>query len=106
MKDLGFETPISDLVELRVKKAKESGVDGIVCSPLEVSSVREIAGADMVLVTPGVRSSGAATGDQKRVATPAEAIAKGANYLVIGRQVTRAPDPRAACQQILNELKV
>ena len=102
--DLGHSLPLSDLVELRVKKAVESRMDGIVCSPLEVERVRRIAGPQMLLVTPGVRSAGAAKGDQKRVATPAEAIASGADYLVIGRQVTRADDPRAACEKILDEI--
>ena len=103
--DLGYQTPVADLVALRVRKAVESGMDGIVCSPLEVASVRQIGGAGLTLVTPGVRSAGAASGDQKRVATPAEAIANGADYLVIGRQVTRASDPRLACQQILGEIE-
>jgi len=102
--DIGHSLPLSDLVELRVKKAVESRMDGIVCSPLEVERVRRIAGPQMLLVTPGVRSAGAAKGDQKRVATPAEAIASGADYLVIGRQVTRADDPRAACEKILDEI--
>lgn len=102
--DLGFSTPVSELVALRVRKAVESGIDGIVCSALEVAKVREIGGRGLKLVTPGVRSAGAAAGDQKRVATPAEAIQAGADYLVIGRQVTRAADPRAACEQILDEI--
>ena len=102
--DLGHSLPLSDLVELRVKKAVESRMDGIICSPLEVARVRRIAGPEMLLVTPGVRSPGSAKGDQKRVATPAEAIASGADYLVIGRQVTRADDPRAACEKILDEI--
>jgi orotidine-5'-phosphate decarboxylase len=102
--DLGHSLPLSELVELRVKKAVESRMDGIICSPLEVARVRRIAGPEMLLVTPGVRSAGAAKGDQKRVATPAEAIASGADYLVIGRQVTRADDPRAACEKILDEI--
>jgi orotidine-5'-phosphate decarboxylase len=104
LNDLGYPTPISELVELRVKKAAASGIDGIVCSPLEVERVREVGGPNLTLVTPGVRSAGAATGDQKRVATPTEAIADGADYLVIGRQVTRAADPRAACEEILAEI--
>jgi orotidine-5'-phosphate decarboxylase len=103
--DLGYPTPVSDLVELRVRKAVESGVDGIVCSPLEVRRVREVGGPTLKLVTPGVRSAGAAVGDQKRVATPKEAIQNGANYLVIGRQVTRAADPRKACEEILQEVQ-
>ena len=104
--DLGYTTLISDLVELRVKKAVESGIDGIVCSPLEVARVREVGGPNLKLITPGVRSAGSAKGDQKRVATPLEAIQNGADYLVIGRQVTRAEDPRAACEQILSEISV
>lgn len=102
--DLGFMTPVTDLVELRVRKAVESGIDGIVCSPLEVAGVRQIAGPDRKLVVPGVRSAGASTGDQKRVATPADAIRDGADYLVIGRQVTRAADPVAAVRQISEEI--
>ena len=98
--DLGYPCSVSDLVALRVKKARESGMDGIVCSPLEVLSVRLLAGPQMKLVTPGVRSAGVDKGDQKRVATPAEALRDGADYLVIGRQVTRATDPRVACEQI------
>lgn len=102
--DLGYPAPVSDLVALRVRKAVESGIDGIVCSALEVAKVREIGGPGLKLVTPGVRSAGVATGDQKRVATPAEAMQAGADYLVIGRQVTRAADPKAACEQILSEV--
>ena len=106
LRDLGYETPIADLVALRVKKAVESGLDGIVCSPLEVARVRAIGGQGLTLVTPGVRSQGASTGDQKRVATPAEAIRDGANYIVVGRQVTRAKDPKQACEEILSEISV
>lgn len=102
--DLGYATPIADLVDLRVKNARASGINGIVCSPLEVKRVRALAGPDMKLVIPGVRSAGADKGDQKRVATPTEAMQDGADYLVIGRQVTRAADPRHACEQILSEI--
>jgi orotidine-5'-phosphate decarboxylase len=83
----------------------EAGIDGIVCSPLEVARVRSVAGPSAILVTPGVRSMGAAVGDQKRVATPAQAIADGADYLVIGRQVTRAADPRGEMLHILEEIR-
>lgn len=102
--DLGYKTTVAELVELRVRKALESGIDGIVCSPLEVARVRALAGARAKLVIPGVRSAGLDKGDQKRVATPKEALCAGADYLVIGRQVTRAADPRAACESILEEL--
>lgn len=79
-------------------------MDGVVCSPLEAARVRELAGPRMTLVTPGVRSAGASRGDQKRVATPAEAIASGADYVVVGRQVTRSADPRAEMLKILGEI--
>lgn len=102
--DLGYPVPVSDLVALRVRKAVESGMEGIVCSPLEVASVRRIGGPGLKLVTPGVRSAGASQGDQKRVSTPAEAMRNGADFLVIGRQVTRAANPRAAYEAILREL--
>lgn len=104
LKDLGYPCPVADLVDLRVKNAMSCGIPGIVCSPLDVARVRKIAGAEMILVTPGVRSAGASTGDQKRVATPREALQNGANYLVIGRQVTRAASPRAEMEGIREEL--
>lgn len=103
--DLGYPCSVEELVALRVRKAMEAGLDGVVCSPLEVASVRRIAGPRAILVTPGVRSAGAAPGDQKRVATPAEALRSGADYLVVGRQITRAPDPSAAARQILAEIQ-
>ncbi|MBI4875714.1 MAG: orotidine-5'-phosphate decarboxylase [Acidobacteria bacterium] len=103
--DLGYPCAVSDLVALRVRKAVEAGIDGIVCSPLEAASVRALAGPGTILVTPGVRSAGAGKGDQKRVATPAEAIRAGANYLVIGRQVTRAEDPAGEMARILEEIR-
>lgn len=101
---MGFPGTVRELVEKRAKSAAEIGVDGLVCSPLEVAAVRAIAGPDKVLVTPGVRSEGAAKGDQKRVATPRQAIADGADYLVIGRQVTRAADPKAEVERIKEEI--
>jgi orotidine-5'-phosphate decarboxylase len=103
--DLGYPCTVTDLVALRVRKAMESGLDGLVCSPLEVAAVRALAGPKAVLVTPGVRSPGAGQGDQKRVATPAEAVRQGADYLVIGRQVTRAEDPRGEILRILDEIQ-
>jgi len=79
-------------------------VEGIVASPLEAAALRRIIGPDKILVTPGVRSAGVEAADQKRIATPAQAIADGANYLVIGRQITRAPDPAEAAARILLEI--
>lgn len=104
LEDLGFPCEPSTLVDLRVKKAMTAGVDGIVASPLEAARIRRIAGKNAILVTPGVRSAGAARGDQKRVATPAEAIRDGADYVVIGRQITRAADPAGEAERILAEI--
>jgi orotidine-5'-phosphate decarboxylase len=105
LQQMGYPCSVAELVKLRVRNAMEAGVHGIVCSPLEVAKVRALTGPSAVLVTPGVRSPGAATGDQKRVATPAEAIANGADYLVVGRQVTRAADPRGEVLRILDEIQ-
>jgi len=102
--DMGHYCTVGELVARRVGQAREIGMDGIVASPLEAHTVRRLAGPDAILVTPGVRSRGAAQGDQKRVATPAEAIRGGADYLVIGRQVTRAEDPFAALSAIRDEI--
>ncbi len=102
--EMGNPQTASELVAMRVQQAREIGIDGIVGSPLEAVSIRRIAGPGTILVTPGVRSQGVAKGDQKRVATPAEAIRDGADYLVIGRQVTRAADPAAAATAIRQEL--
>ncbi|HKW96274.1 MAG TPA: orotidine-5'-phosphate decarboxylase [Bryobacteraceae bacterium] len=103
--DDGYPGSLTQLVEHRVRKAIEAGVDGVVASPLEALHIRAVAGDRVILVTPGVRSPGAAKGDQKRVAAPAEAIRDGADYLVIGRQITRAPDPAAALRQVLVEIQ-
>lgn len=102
--DLGYPASVPDLVALRVKNAMAAGMDGIVCSPLEAAAVRGMAGPQAILVTPGVRSRSAAAGDQKRVSTPAEALAAGADYLVIGRQITRAHDPKEELARILAEI--
>ena len=104
MEDLGYDASVAGLVERRARKAAEIGVDGIVASPLEAAGVRRIVGPGTLIVTPGVRSAGADPGDQKRVATPAKAIADGADYLVIGRQVTRAADSAAEVDRIMGEL--
>jgi orotidine-5'-phosphate decarboxylase len=101
---MGYSCTLEELVSRRASSAVAIGVDGLVCSPLEVAKVRQITGPNTVLVTPGVRSAGASTGDQKRVATPAEALRNGANYLVVGRQVTRAADPRSEVERILGEI--
>jgi orotidine-5'-phosphate decarboxylase len=102
--DLGYPGSVTELVEWRVRKSLECGVDGMIASPLDAAMVRRLAGPDRIIVTPGVRSAGAARGDQKRVATPAEAIRDGADYVVIGRQITRAADPAAEASRILEEI--
>jgi orotidine-5'-phosphate decarboxylase len=102
--DLGYACSISDLVSLRVRKAMEAGMNGLVCSPLDAAAVRAQAGPGAILVAPGVRSGGAPRGDQKRIATPAEAVQNGADYVVIGRQITRAPDPAAEAVRVAEEI--
>ncbi len=102
---MGYTQALNALFELRVRNAARAGVDGVVCSPLEVAKVRALLGPDKLIVTPGVRSAGAAKGDQKRVATPGDAIAAGSDLLVIGRQVTRAADPNGEVKRILAEIR-
>lgn len=104
IQDLGYSCEVSDLVDLRVRKAVESRIDGIVCSPLDAARIRSIAGPDTIIVTPGVRSAGSAKGDQKRVATPAEAVRDGADYVVMGRQISRAADPAGEVKRVLEEI--
>lgn len=106
LRDDGSALSLGELVEKRVGNAIAAGMDGIVCSSLEVAKVRAIAGPKMKLVIPGVRSPGKSAADQKRIATPAEAMAAGADYLVVGRQVTRSADPRSELKKILDEIHV
>ncbi len=102
--DLGYPCEVASLVALRARKAREAGMDGVVASPLDAAAVRAIVGPEAILVTPGVRSAGGAAADQKRVATPAEAIRNGADYLVMGRQITRAADPAVEAARVLEEI--
>ncbi|HUP05080.1 MAG TPA: orotidine-5'-phosphate decarboxylase [Bryobacteraceae bacterium] len=102
--DLGYPCEPADLVALRARKAMEAGIDGLVASPLDAAAVRALVGPSAILVTPGVRSAGGAKADQKRVATPAQAIANGADYLVMGRQITRAADPAGEMERVLEEI--
>jgi orotidine-5'-phosphate decarboxylase len=104
IEDLGYPCELASLVSLRVHRAMEAGVDGIVASPLDARRIREIAGRGPLLITPGVRSAGNAAGDQKRVATPAEALRDGADYVVMGRQITRAADPAGEIARVLDEI--
>jgi len=104
LEDLDYQGTIAELVARRAHKAMEVGMDGVIASPLEARAVRAIIGPEAVLVTPGVRSAGADKGDQRRVATPAQAVADGASYVVMGRQITRAADPAAEIDRVLFEL--
>jgi orotidine-5'-phosphate decarboxylase len=101
----GYRLGVSDLVAARAQQAQVLGVDGLVCSPEEASSLRKIVGHQMNLVTPGIRPMGAAAGDQKRIMTPARAIAAGADYLVVGRPVLESGDPKAAAEAIVKEIE-
>jgi len=100
----GYRLSVSDLVEARARQAQALGVDGLVCSPEEAAALRQIVGRSMSLVTPGIRPAGTASGDQKRIMTPARAIAAGADYLVVGRPVVEAADPEAAAEAIQAEI--
>jgi len=101
----GYELNVRELAAARAAQARDIGIDGLVCSAEEAASLRDIVGARMVLVTPGIRPAGSATGDQKRIMTPAGAIDAGADYLVVGRPVVEARDPRAAADSIVAEIE-
>jgi orotidine-5'-phosphate decarboxylase len=100
----GYRLGVSDMVAARAQQAQVLGIDGLVCSPEEAASLRKIVGHQISLVTPGIRPAGAASGDQKRIMTPARAIAAGADYLVVGRPVMEAADPKAAAEAIQSEI--
>ncbi len=106
LKEVGISNPVSKQVEILSFLAKESGLSGVVASPKEIEIVRNVCGKDFVIVTPGVRPRWAAAQDQKRVLTPREAVAKGANYIVIGRPITGAQDPLDAAKKILKEIEM
>lgn len=105
LRDAGFAGSAAELVAARAADAKSAGMNGVVASAVEAAAVRRIVGPDMAIVTPGIRPVGIASGDQKRIATPAIAIAAGADYLVVGRPVTTAADPRAAADNIVAEIE-
>src|SRR3954453_18117690 len=100
----GYRLGVSELVEARAQQAQVLGVDGLVCSPEEASALRKVVGHRMSLVTPGIRPPGSASGDQKRIMTPGRAISAGADYLVVGRPVVEAADPKAAAEAIQAEI--
>lgn len=104
LREAGFAFGVKDLVARRAQQAKDCGVHGLILSAEEAQTMRALVGPDMLLVTPGIRPAGADIADQKRVMTPARAIAAGADHLVIGRPVTQAADPKAAARKIVEEI--
>lgn len=99
--EMGYGLRLEDLIKRRVDQAVECGLDGVVASPQEAQMIRARVPEDFLIVTPGVRPVGAALDDQQRVATPQEALLNGASHVVVGRPITRAPDPLQAAQDIL-----
>jgi orotidine-5'-phosphate decarboxylase len=104
LKEAGYADGVRDLVGRRARQAREAGIDGLILSPEELRETRASCGRDFLLVTPGIRPAGGAIGDQKRIMTPGQAIADGADYLVIGRPITQTPDPKAAAEAIVAEM--
>jgi orotidine-5'-phosphate decarboxylase len=104
LEDIGYNDNAENLVMRRVHQALDAGVDGVVASPLEAAAIRAVVPESFLVVTPGVRPVGTAAGDQKRIATPAAALAAGASHLVIGRPISQAPDPVAAARAVMAEI--
>ena len=102
--EIGVKSRVLDQVSRLASLAQASGLDGVVCSAHEIEILRSRCGNDFKLVVPGIRPTWASTQDQKRVLSPSEAIARGADYLVIGRPITSAENPSAAARQIASEL--
>jgi len=104
LREIGIEGDVSQQVLHLANLAREAGMDGVVCAPQEIEIIKREFGKDLLVVTPGIRPSWAASHDQKRIMTPAEAYKKGADYLVIGRPIIEAPSPERAFLQIVEEL--
>lgn len=101
----GYRGRVAELVSTRAADARAAGMGGIVCSPQEATAMRKVLGDELVMVTPGIRPAGSDAGDQKRIMTPGDAIRAGSDFLVIGRPISRAPDPRAAAAAIVEEIE-
>lgn len=104
LRAVGIEHPIEQMVVRLAQLAQQSGMDGVVASPLEISAIRAACGPEFLIVTPGVRPSFAAADDQKRIMTPVEAVRLGADYLVIGRPIAKAANPAQAADMIVSEI--
>ena len=105
VRDMGYTGSVHDLVLQRAEQAANAGCNGVIASPLEASSIRERFDDDLVVVTPGIRPASASVDDQKRMATPSDALGAGANYLVVARPILNAENRRAAAETILGEMK-
>jgi len=105
LRDAGYAMTVPELVARRAAQAEAIGIDGLVCSPAEAKDLRQRLGAKTKLVTPGIRPAGSAKGDQKRTLTPAEAIRAGVDYMVIGRPILAAENPKAAAEGIVEEIE-
>jgi orotidine-5'-phosphate decarboxylase len=106
LRRVGIEHPVQNMVVRLARLAQDSGMDGVVASPLEIDLIRAACGPDFLIVTPGVRPSFASADDQKRIMTPCEAVQAGADYLVIGRPIAKAADPAVAAELIADEIVV
>ena len=104
--EAGYSTNVRDLVAHRARQAEAVGINGLILSPEEVASMRALVGPALQLVTPGIRPKGSEKGDQKRVMTPMEAISSGADYLVIGRPITAAADPKSIADAVVDEISL
>ncbi len=104
LKELGYTESAEERVQLLASLAAASGLDGVVCSAAEAKALRASQGPQFCLVTPGIRLGGDAAGDQRRVVTPAQALANGADYLVVGRSITAAKDPLAALARVQQDI--
>lgn len=105
MKAIGYADEPANMVKKLGLLTKKAGLDGVVCSPLEVTLIREVCGKEFISVTPGVRPANADVADQKRIMTPKKAIAAGSHYLVVGRPITKADDPVAAARSIVMDME-
>jgi orotidine-5'-phosphate decarboxylase len=104
VREMGFKCDVDELVLTRARKALDAGVDGVVASAREAAEIRSATGGKLLVVTPGIRAQDSSTDDQKRIATPGAAIRDGADYLVVGRPITKAPDPKRAARDIVAEM--
>jgi len=105
LEDIGYQDSAEDLVMRRVEQALKAGIDGVVSSPLEAEKIRKAVPDDFLVVTPGIRMPDGDKGDQKRIATPGDALRSGASHIVVGRPITEAKDPRQAALAVLANMR-